>query len=444
MKEPKSKVGLVFVVLPRMNWEAQLKRVPPLVATLEKVGLDVIYAGKPAFNVKESTQQAMQAKEKGADCIIYAIGTWMYAPQVVTAIQATDLPPIIWAFKAPEEFSLVGAGCTRGSLDEIGIPNLFIYGDEKDINSAKRAAEYVRAARVVRGLKGKTYGLIGGRSMGMYTAMVDYAQWKRQFGIEIEQISEHRVYVEAEKIPDEEAEKVLDELQQKFAGVFSDKTYTIRSIKLYLALKKLINEEGLDFIGVKCQPELMDVYSSYCIPVTLLNSEGTVTACECDSNGALTMLILHMLSGQAAWFGDIKYLEEDTKVLRDCNCGSVAYTFAEDPKKVYILPHPSYMYGGGRPAIQLIAKPGKVTCARLSRVKGEYVMLIFTGETIKRPREQLKETVWEWPHAFIKIDADPTEFIKNLRANHIHFVYGDYKQELIHICNFLGIRPILI
>ena len=52
---------------------------------------------------------------------------------------------------------------------------------------------FLRAASAVNRLRGKTYGLFGGRSMGMYTAVPALDQWRREFGVDIEHIDQWEI-----------------------------------------------------------------------------------------------------------------------------------------------------------------------------------------------------------------------------------------------------------
>ncbi len=88
-------------------------------------------------------------------------------------------------------------------------------------------------------------------------------------------------------------------------------------------------------------------------------------------------------------------------------------------------------------------KPGRVTLARLARIKGQYVMHIATGEAFEQPKVMFKEAREKWPHAFIKLDGDAERFVQNCRSNHMHMSYGDLKDELVEVCEILQIKPII-
>jgi L-fucose isomerase len=100
-----------------------------------------------------------------------------------------------------------------------------------------------------------------------------------------------------------------------------------------------------------------------------------------------------------------------------------------------------WVIGGCCP--QYVAKPGRVTLARLGRIAGEYIMLILSGEAKQFPREKLAEINAQQPQAFVELDCSPEEFVAELRCNHIHVVYGDFVRELEVLCRVLGIRTIV-
>jgi L-fucose isomerase len=127
------------------------------------------------------------------------------------------------------------------------------------------------------------------------------------------------------------------------------------------------------------------------------------------------------------------------------NCGSLASWFSErskDPsenlQKVALFPLIP-KYGGDGAHVQLKCKEGEVTFARLFRNNGKYEMVIFSGDFIDVPLERLKETCWQWPHAYAKINITPTDLIDAYFSNHCHVVYGNYINELLKVCDLLDI-----
>jgi L-fucose isomerase len=115
----------------------------------------------------------------------------------------------------------------------------------------------------------------------------------------------------------------------------------------------------------------------------------------------------------------------------------------ENLKKVRLYPTiPKYAGGGAH--VQFVCKKGPVTLARLTRTLDRYRMVIGRAEFQSQPREKLHETVWEWPHAFARLDTSPEDLVDRLDSNHLHAVEGDYVEELLKICDLLDIEPVMM
>jgi len=71
-------------------------------------------------------------------------------------------------------------------------------------------------------------------------------------------------------------------------------------------------------------------------------------------------------------------------------------------------------------------------------------MLIAPVEVVKMPREKLKETIWERPHAYLKLLCDRDDFFGAVRSNHIHLVYGDWSEQLAEACSIVDIKPVVL
>ena len=127
-----------------------------------------------------------------------------------------------------------------------------------------------------------------------------------------------------------------------------------------------------------------------------------------------------------------------------CNCGSQPTDFAPCRKDVWWvtegLQEFDWRMGGACP--QYVAKPGKVTLARLGRINGEYIMLVADGAAVTRDRESLRDVNYQQPQAFVELGCTIEDFVGELRSNHIHTIYGDYVEHLKHVCRVLDITVI--
>jgi L-fucose isomerase len=51
----------------------------------------------------------------------------------------------------------------------------------------------------------------------------------------------------------------------------------------------------------------------------------------------------------------------------------------------------------------------------------------------------MRQSTFEWPHAFAHLEVEAGEFLSRFGANHIHAIPGDHVAELRAVCTFLGI-----
>jgi len=93
---------------------------------------------------------------------------------------------------------------------------------------------------------------------------------------------------------------------------------------------------------------------------------------------------------------------------------------------------------------QYITKEGRVTLTRVGRIEGEYIMLITGGTAVSYSRDKLKDLNPQHPQSYITLDCLIDTFIENLRCNHIHFIHGDFCEELNIACKVLDISPIVL
>jgi len=128
------------------------------------------------------------------------------------------------------------------------------------------------------------------------------------------------------------------------------------------------------------------------------------------------------------------------------NCGSQPTDFAPSRKDVCWVKEGfiGHEFKIGCSCPRYFGKEGKVTISRLTRVNGKYHMLITSGKSLKdhpKPADEVGSP--QHPKLFINVDADDREFVKSLRTNHMHLVFGDYTEELKITCDVLGIEPVI-
>lgn len=409
---------------------------------------------EPIFTKQQAISFAERIKSARLQALVIHLPIWADPIFTVTLANLLSLPILLLGNDRPETSSTVGLLGSGGALDQIGRDHIRIF-EHQSPAARRQILAFLRAAATLDRLRGQTLGLFGGRSLGIFTTVADPAQWQRLFGVDIEWIDQLEIPRLAESLPAEEVERHGQWLMRKLGGVHYSGQFTAsaydRQVRSYLATRELVKRHRLDFIGVKCQPELSDGYATQCVAHMLSNGaldasgdkEITVHACESDADGALTMQILHLLSdGKSAALLDIRWFDARQGRWTLANCGAVPAVLCgteSDPTGFANLHMEAHVFGdGGGGALPGIIAPQQVTLARLCRKDGKYWMAIVCGETVAVDPEELKRTTTVFPKAFVKANAG-TDFLKVYGSNHIHMVSGDVSEELIALCRLLGI-----
>ncbi|NWF71050.1 MAG: L-fucose isomerase [Chloroflexi bacterium] len=408
-------------------------------------------------------RQADALRAAGVEALVAHVPCWTSPNLVVRGIQRLKLPTVLIGNKHPGTHSTVGLMGAGGTLSQIGFPHLRL---REDFGAAltERMMPYVRAAAATQRLHGKVFGLFGGRSLGIDTGTFDPMQWKQLFGVDTEHIDQLEIIRRAELIPDADAAKMVTWLERMAGAVkYNDQRFTPErlrfQVKCYLATKLIIAEMGLDFVAIKCMPDLTTHYVPQCLTAALMpgpyDADGQkaplMMACEADGDAALTMEILKEVSGgKAVLFMDLSYIDDQRRTFYLPNCGAFCTWYAarsDDPAaNMQRVELRAANRPGGGAITYFTTAPGALTFARLYRVKGSYRLAIIEGETVTISQEEYQAFVaargsHQLPTAFVKLDADIDQLISRFGSNHILAVDGRYRQELHYVCDMLNITP---
>ena len=440
----RKRVGLITLSLARERTDLAEAFGKNAFRALETAGLEVCGNEELVFETGQCIAAARRLKEQDVDCLLLLLGTWVFAPTVVDTLRAVDLPFGIWAEDNPGSFSLTAGGMVHGSLDELGLRHRFFYGSPNSARLLEEIAAFIAAAACARDLGGRRLAVVGGRVTGMYTTMADIIQVKSLFGVETEHIDAVRVHLTAESLAAKEVAGVSRDLFQRFGRVHTKGPALDKSIRLYLALKTILKQEGYEIAAIKCMEEMINHYACFCLAASLLNNEGFTVSCEADINAALTMSILRTVSGDIAMFGDVNHLDLERDELRIANCGSMPTLMADAEKKVDLENQYEYMGEAGGATTVFSVRSSPVTIARLFRLSGRYAMVAAEGTTVEFPRERFREAREYWPHALVKLDCDSRQLVQNFRSNHMHLGFGRHLAALKEFCCLKGLEFIAL
>ena len=434
-----------------------------IVEALEQAGHDVVCAHEIVWTNALAVGEARRLAAEQPDLTVVNIPVWAFPHFTVRAARELPGPLLLFSNVDPQYPGMVGMLAAAGALDQIGRSYGRAWGDIGDPATLARIEQQISAGAAVQALRGSTFGRIGGRPMGMYTAVSNSDRWLSQFGVDVEEIDQWEIVRRAPEVDDAAVARARGWLERHAAGVHYDgKRLTPelleRQIRAYYVMGALIEEWNLDFCGIKGQPELTNHFATMDVAEAFLNDpydwdgpkEPFVCSTEADMDAALTMQILKSLSGTPVLFADVRHYHADLDIWDLCNSGQHATWFAarssdpaENLARVHLYPEDFYFPAGGA-SIHHVAAPGEFTFARLSRLDQRYRMQVLRGrfeafdeETTER---LMRATTYVWPHAFARFDADAETILSRFASNHIHAVPGDHVAELREVCRLLAVE----
>jgi L-fucose isomerase-like protein len=421
---------------------------------LTQAGLKLVEHGVVVASKEEARTALKKMKANDAvDMVVLFSGTWVWAAHLVGAIRdyaASGKAVLLWTHPGSQGWRPVGGLVMHGGLLEIGVPHKFVYGEAGEPDTVGKIVSYARASHLKNFLNLSTMGTFGGRGMGQTCGVADPSQWMRMFGVDIDSRDTTEVIRTAEKITAKELANFQPRLKKLFGAAPEKNVINERSIRLYLALKKIVVKEKFDFYTIQSFPGLGDDYSATCFAQSMMLEDGYGTSTLGDFNTGLTVLLLTKLSKEPVYYGDLQHFDKKQKEIKIIGDGACPPSLASELGPAGFSEHgiPTEGEAGGL-SVKLIFKVGEGVLARLGRVNGEFRMVITRASIFEPPKNQVAKRLDEcgipfWPHGFVTAHCDIETLLQNWTNEYACLGYGaDLYPALVDFCELTGITAIL-
>ena len=442
LKDP---MGVPFIddAIVRHAKEALLK------AGLKLVEHDLVIASKEEAR---AAMKKMKSEEK-VDAVVLFSGTWVWAAHLVGAtrdLAASGKGVLLWTHPGSQGWRPVGGLVMHGGLLEVGVPHEFVYGEADDSDTILKIVSYARAAHLKNWLNLSTMGTFGGRGMGQTCGVADPSQWMRKFGVDIDSRDTTELIRAAEKISKDEIDRLMPRLKQLFGAAPDRNVVNERSIRLYLAIKKIVEKEKFDFYTIQSFPGLGDDYSATCFAQSMMLEDRYGTSTLGDFNTALTVLLLTKLSKEPVYYGDLQHIDKKKKEIKIIGDGACPPSLASKLGPAGFSEHgiPTEGEAGGL-SVKLICKVGEGVLARLGRVNGEFQMVITRATIFEPHNERVDQRLHEcgipfWPHGFVTAHCDIDKMLESWTNEYACLGYGsELYPALVDFCELTGIKAVL-
>ena len=454
---------------------------------------------------------------------------WCYGSETM------DIDPIrlkaVWGFNGTERPGAVYLAAVMAAHNSIGLPAFAIYGqDVQDIKDdgmtddvKAKIIQFAQCSLVIGQMRDKSYVNIGSTSMGIIGSICDPEFYMKYLGIRPEWVDMTEIIrrINNDIYDKKEYDKAINWVKvncvegddynsadKKLSAANKAEQWTT-IIKMTLILKDIIegnpnlakigyNEEALGRNGImggfQGQRMWTDFMPNADFSEAILNSsfdwngkrKPTILATENDGLNGVSMLLMHLLTGQASIFADVRTYWSKEAVERVSgkspkglsengfihliNSGAAALDgtgLADNKMKKwwemtqsdidkclnetrFAPANLSYFRGGGFSTQFETKSEMPVTLCRINLIMGKPIMQIAEGYTVVLDKDTdkilLNRTDPTWPSTwFVPILTGKGAFtnvynvMSNWGANHGAFTYGHIGKELITLASMLRI-----
>jgi L-fucose isomerase-like protein len=240
----------------------------------------------------------------------------------------------------------------------------------------------VKSLTAVKNLRDAKVAQIGKLADGHINHMTDPRQIYKNIGVDVSRDYEVEDIIRmSEEIDKEKVDKKISEITSS-SEISRVSIQKIRdSVKMYLAIKKICDENDYSAVAFSCWPKLMPLKEmSGCLVNSLLNSDGIAAGCEADVLSTISMLVLSYLARDITAVMDLpKFDEKDDSVLL-WHCGSAPFGMANKRgvicEKHYFADYEQSLKNCG-PVTDMIFSENEVTVFRLTDESERFYY--FTG-----------------------------------------------------------------
>ncbi len=359
--------------------EVGADRAPKLAADLtgllESRGCEVLNLG-PVGNPDQAVAAGRKAAEAHVHAVILTVASWFEDYLALDLLEECPLPVLLWPAPGMETGALCGAQQLTCYLKQLEIPYHSIFAAVEEGEDFASTMEFLHAAALRYRLRRARIGHAGHRVAGMTEVAVNEMALKKTVGPRVVPLDMPELLARAQKTPEDHAIELWRKVTGRAGACRVSDADGIDSMKVYGAIKKLVQEHRLDALTIGCYPHFM---GRVCLAASLLADEGVPLGCEGDVNGAVGQLVLQLLTGQPTHNTDwLDPLPDGSVVFT--HCGSGSFSLAESKNKITLAS--VRLMGQGTCAL-FPARPGPVTLINLVPSGRGYQCALLEGQAVQ-------------------------------------------------------------
>ncbi len=380
------------------------------------------------------------------DSIVYQSVTFADGEFVRAALQHSFAPVIVWSVREPSVGgrlrlnSLTGGNSTANVLHNMGHPFSFVLGNPTEDKTRNNLYQMLLINRLIGKLQQFTIGVVGDHPPGFFFSDSDENLLHETFGVRVHKMDLAEAFRECVKLEEAEWIPAVERAERQVVGLQRGDETVTKFAQFYTYIRSYIQKESIQAIAVRCWPEFFtELGAAACSTLSQFTEDGVMSSCESDIHGALSMYILHELSGgQAPYLGDLVHVDEERNSVVFWHCGAGAYSLAHPSTGARAGLHPNRKLGF---AMDFGLKAGEVTIFRVGFGPTGYRMLIMKGQALDAPQ------AFHGTSVEVRLAGQAADTVSKLMLDgfepHYAIVYADATAALQELGRRLGIETIV-
>jgi hypothetical protein len=250
----------------------------------------------------------------------------------------------------------------------------------------------IRALTAIKNLRDAKVAQIGKLADGHINHYNDFRDIYMRLGVDVSRDYEvEDIIAMGEAFSSDLVEEELKKLDSRVTSGNISRDKVIDSIRMYLAIKRICEENDYRAVAFSCWPKLMPLKGmTGCLINALLNNDGIVAGCEADVLGTVSMLVLKYLTGESTVLMDMPKFDTGDNSLMLWHCGTAPFDMAY---KGCVRLERHYFADYTRdeklkdlgPITDVIFKPDNITVFRVTEEASSFYY--FTGRTFNEGKK---------------------------------------------------------
>ena len=301
------------------------------------------------------------------------------------------------------------------------VGRIFYLAGPDDAAGLQAIADAAHDIEVRRALRDTRIGLVGAPSNWLVASAPDPSTVKKAWGPTVIPIEMGEIEKSLQSVDDADLERQVDGLVADATEVREPSSADVTEVaRLYLALRRIVADEQLDALTVRCFDFVQQRQTTGCFALAQLTDEGVIAGCEGDLVSTVGLLWAQQLLGVTPWMANPAQLDPAANTLTLAHC-TVPRTLVDS----YRLR--SHFESGLGVGIQGTLPSGPITLLRIGGKNMDRLWLA-EGEIVgSGGAENLCRTQ---VHIELTRGGSVTDLLRAPLGNHLVLVYGHHFDRL--------------